>query len=67
MERICKRVNEPKKHIIRLLVKNFGAALAEGALTETIAIEKRGWGHIPLAFNSPRSLIGRASFANQAH
>jgi hypothetical protein len=34
-ERVCKRVDEPKKHLIRLLIKTFGAALAEGALRET--------------------------------
>ena len=31
-ERICRRVDEPKKHLVRLLVAAFGAALAEGAL-----------------------------------
>ena len=34
-ERICRRVDEPKKHLVRLLVGAFGAALAEGALRET--------------------------------
>ena len=34
-ERICRRVDEPKKHLVRLLVGAFGAALAEGALHET--------------------------------
>ena len=34
-ERICRRVDEPKKHLVRLLVAAFGAALAEGALRET--------------------------------
>ena len=34
-ERICRRVAEPKKHLVRLLVGAFGSALAEGALRET--------------------------------
>ena len=34
-ERICRRVDEPKKHLVRLLIKTFGAALAEGALKST--------------------------------
>ena len=42
VEHICRKVNEPKKHLVRLLVKNFGAALASGALKETEGIEKNG-------------------------
>ena len=42
VEHICRRVNEPKKHLVRLLVKNFGATLAQGALDETNKIEKEG-------------------------
>jgi hypothetical protein len=34
-ERICRRVDEPKKHLVRLLIREFGAALAEGALRQT--------------------------------
>jgi hypothetical protein len=42
VERICRAVREPKKHLVRLLVKQFGAALAEGALAETRRVEKSG-------------------------
>ena len=36
-ERICRRVDEPKKHLVRLLIKTFGAGLADGALKTTEA------------------------------
>ena len=42
VERICRRVREPKKHLVRLLVKQFGSALAEGALRETERVEREG-------------------------
>lgn len=42
VEHICKKIAEPKKHLIRLLVKAFGATMAEGALKETMRIEKAG-------------------------
>ena len=42
VERIRRRVREPKKHLVRLLVKQFGSALAEGALRETERVEREG-------------------------
>ena len=43
-ERICRRVDEPKKHLVRLLVAAFGAALAEGRCARRSARSRRSAG-----------------------
>ena len=47
-ERICRRLREHKKHLVRLLIAQFGAALCEGALEETIRVEKNGGSFVTL-------------------
>ena len=42
VEHICRVIVEPKKHLVRLLVKQFGASMAQGVLNETIATERKG-------------------------
>ena len=66
-ERICRRLREHKKHLVRLLIAQFGAALCEGALEETIRVEKNGGSSaadgaggtaaLPVACSSPRSSL----------
>ena len=47
-ERICRRLREHKKHLVRLLIAQFGAALCEGSLEETIRVEKNGGSYVTL-------------------
>ena len=50
-ERICRRLREHKKHLVRLLIAQFGTALCEGALEETIRVEKNGGSFVRLDGN----------------
>lgn len=47
-EHICRKVREHKKHLVRLLIKQFGSALCEGALKETMRIEREGGSFVTL-------------------
>ena len=39
---MCKLIQEPKKHLIRILIQVFGRDAASAALKETLRLEKDG-------------------------
>ena len=41
-EHVCKLIQEPKKHLIRILIQVFGRDAASAALKETLRLEKDG-------------------------
>ena len=41
-EHICKLIEEPKRHLIRILIQTFGRDAASAALKETLRLEKDG-------------------------